>query len=149
MIVQGRGRRNTQRSYVYRIHELNFELNSQEGRTRGNDLSAPLLPLPWTIIHPIDEKSPLRGITPRGLEASNIEIIAIIDGLYEGSATSVQARFSWTHKEIIWNAKFAPMVFENSYKGCLESDYTKLSEVIFLEDDEENNATINPAASIN
>ena len=53
--------RDRARSYVYRIHELNFELNSQEGRTRGNDLPTPLLPLPWTIIHPIDEMSPLHG----------------------------------------------------------------------------------------
>jgi len=29
------------------------------------------------------------------------------------------------------------MVFENRQKGCLEADFAKLSEVVFLEEDEE------------
>ena len=53
---------------VFRLHELNFEINEQVGRVRGIDLSTPLLPLPWTIIHAMDENSPLYGATLSDLE---------------------------------------------------------------------------------
>lgn len=51
----------TDKRWVYRMHELNFELNSQVGRVRATSLSIPLLGLPWTVIHVMDETSPLYG----------------------------------------------------------------------------------------
>ena len=44
---------------VRRVHELNFEINSQVGRIRANDTSSPWLPLCWTITHAMDKNSPL------------------------------------------------------------------------------------------
>eukprot|EP01087_Luapelamoeba_hula_P019643 TRINITY_DN6534_c0_g1_i2.p1 TRINITY_DN6534_c0_g1~~TRINITY_DN6534_c0_g1_i2.p1 ORF type:complete len:472 (+),score=54.49 TRINITY_DN6534_c0_g1_i2:47-1462(+) len=121
---------------IFRVHELNFEINTQVGRVRGNDLPSPLLGLPWSVIHVMDHTSPLYGATPESLRESNTEIIGILDGLYEGSANSVQARWSWTFSEIIWNAKFVDMVGLNSSRTSYVADYSLLSQVRFLADGE-------------
>ncbi len=47
------------------------------------DFSSALLPLPWTVVHAMDERSPLHGATPASLAASDTEIIAILDGTDE------------------------------------------------------------------
>jgi hypothetical protein len=52
-------------------------------RARGVDFSSALLPLPWTVVHAMDERSPLHGATPASLAASDTEIIAILDGTDE------------------------------------------------------------------
>ena len=43
----------------WKIHELNFEIFNQVGRVRSKTMSNPLLPLSWTIVHPLDKDSPL------------------------------------------------------------------------------------------
>lgn len=52
-------------------------------RARGVDFSSALLPLPWTVVHVLDERSPLYGATPDSLAASDAEIIAILEGTDE------------------------------------------------------------------
>ncbi|KAL6078690.1 G protein-activated inward rectifier potassium channel 2, variant 2 [Balamuthia mandrillaris] len=78
---------------IFRIHELNFELNNQVGRVRSTDMSTPLLPLPWTIIHAMDKRSPLYGYTPELMRESNCEIIAVLDGIDEACSENLQARY--------------------------------------------------------
>jgi hypothetical protein len=54
-------------------------------RARGVDFSSALLPLPWTVVHAMDERSPLQGATAASLAASDTEIIAVLDGTDEAS----------------------------------------------------------------
>jgi len=53
-------------------------------------MAVPLLPLPWTIIHPIDRHSPLRNATPQSLAAAKTEIVAIVDGISEAVSDNFQ-----------------------------------------------------------
>lgn len=57
---------------VERVYELDFELTTQLGRVRGLNYSLPYLALPWTIIHTINEKSPLYGISPAQWNDPNV-----------------------------------------------------------------------------
>jgi len=65
------------------------------------------LPLTWTVVHPIDERSPLYGETPESLSRSRAEFLVLLKGFDETFSTTVQTRTSYTPEEVIWGARFA------------------------------------------
>lgn len=69
--------------------------------------SVVFIPLSWTVVHPIEESSPIYGITPQELERSRGEFLVLLTGMDETSAETVHARSSYMAPEIVWNAKFA------------------------------------------
>jgi inward rectifier potassium channel len=66
------------------------------------------LALTWTIVHPIDESSPLFGKTEKDLIRAQAEVIVLIKGFDETFSQIVHARNSYRFDEIEWNAKFTP-----------------------------------------
>jgi inward rectifier potassium channel len=63
-------------------------------------------PLSWTIVHPIDEKSPIYNLSKEEMEKADVEIVVYIKAYDETFSQHVHARFSYRHHEIIWGAKF-------------------------------------------
>lgn len=61
------------------------------------DFSSALLPLPWTVVHAMDERSPLFGATQDSLVASDAEIIAVLDGTDEVQTDTWAAIKNSTH----------------------------------------------------
>jgi len=70
--------------------------------------SVNMLPLTWTIVHPIDESSPFFGKTAEDLTRLQAEVIVLIKGFDETFGQSVHSRYSYRFDEIEWNAKFTP-----------------------------------------
>lgn len=68
-----------------------------------------LFPLTWTVVHPIDADSPLRGLDQRALLRQDAEVIAIVRATDETTRQSVQARTSYHARELRWGEKFSPM----------------------------------------
>jgi inward rectifier potassium channel len=66
------------------------------------------LPLTWTIVHPIDDASPLRDLTARELEALQAEFLILIKGYDDTFSQTVHARYSYRYDELVWEASFAP-----------------------------------------
>src|SRR6266567_2888328 len=66
------------------------------------------LPLTWTIVHPIDEDSPLRGKTSADLEGLQAEVIVLVKAWDETFSQTVHQRYSYHYGEIVWNARFTP-----------------------------------------
>lgn len=69
------------------------------------------LPLNWTIVHAIDEKSPLQGISQEELKQTDLELMIFIRAFDEVFSNTVVARWSYIPGEIIWGARFEPMYF--------------------------------------
>lgn len=65
------------------------------------------LPLTWTVVHPIDESSPLYGQTKEALRDSNSEVLVLLKAFDETFSTIVQTRTSFTFDDIVWGARFA------------------------------------------
>jgi inward rectifier potassium channel len=65
------------------------------------------LPLTWTVVHPVDEASPLRGETAESLQASQAEVLVLLKAFDEIFSTTVQTRTSYTSDEVVWGARFA------------------------------------------
>ena len=63
-------------------------------------------PLPWTIVHPIDEDSPLYGKTAEDLEMLEAELLIMIKGFDDSFSQQVIARSSYKYDEIEWDVKF-------------------------------------------
>lgn len=65
--------------------------------------------LNWTIVHPIDENSPMYGLSLDELRAARAEVIVFLKAFDEGFANTVVARTSYTADEMIEGGKFKPM----------------------------------------
>ncbi|HEX8183188.1 MAG TPA: hypothetical protein VF747_00505, partial [Blastocatellia bacterium] len=73
-------------------------------------------PLSWTIVHPIDEASPLHGLNHEDLRQTNAEFLILLTGIDETFSQTVHARSSYQADEVVWNAKFGD-VFNRSISG--------------------------------
>jgi inward rectifier potassium channel len=74
------------------------------------------LPLTWTIVHPIDETSPLYGKTYADLERWQAEFVVLIKGFDDTFSQVVHSRYSYRYDEVRWQAKFQP-AFEINAAG--------------------------------
>ena len=69
-------------------------------------------PLHWTIVHPIDEKSPLQGATAESLRESEAEFLILVTGTDETFSETVHSRSSYLAQEVVVGARFADMFVE-------------------------------------
>ena len=94
--------------------------------------SVDLFTLHWTVVHPITADSPLRGVTPESLRASQAELLILINAHEEAFSTRVATRASYWWDEIRWDAKFAS-VFATSTGGVVAIDVERLDRLDRLE----------------
>uniref|UniRef100_UPI00358FBCB7 ATP-sensitive inward rectifier potassium channel 1-like n=1 Tax=Myxine glutinosa TaxID=7769 RepID=UPI00358FBCB7 len=69
----------------------------------------PFVAAPFTAMHVIDGRSPLRTLTSSRLRASHFELIVLLDSTSETSSDTCQARTSYLPDEIIWGGNFCPL----------------------------------------
>jgi inward rectifier potassium channel len=68
--------------------------------------SSAVFALSWTVVHPIDESSPLFGETPESMKKSDLQLAAALVGIEEATAQTVHARHAWTHDLILFDHRF-------------------------------------------
>ena len=86
------------------------------------------LPLTWTIVHPIDQESPIWGKTPEDLQALQAEVLITIKGYDDTFNQAVLARYSYRHEEIVWGKRFVPAFFVDD-AGDLVLEVQKIGAV--------------------
>ncbi len=84
------------------------------------------LALSWTIVHPIDEDSPLFGKTAAELERLQAEFVIMIKAFDDTFAQSVHARYSYRYDEMVWQARFQP-AFEIDGEGNMVLNVDRVS----------------------
>jgi inward rectifier potassium channel len=94
---------------------------------------SPLFALSWTVMHPIDETSPLKHATPDSLARSRAELMVVIGGTDETFWQKIYARHLYRAKDIVWNARLAD-VLEFGQDGERILDYTRFHDVEPVED---------------
>jgi len=103
----------------YRYYELALERNKVEN-----------LSMNWTVVHPLDERSPLRGFTWEDMKASDVELYVLIRGFDDVYSNQVLQRTSYTYHEIRFNGKFIPMYRESDDGKTTILELHKLNEYI-------------------
>lgn len=72
--------------------------------------STPIIGLSWTLIHPIDEQSPLWGLTAADLARDSDLLVASISGYDESISASVVARQTYTAGAILFDHEFVDVI---------------------------------------
>ena len=88
-----------------------------------------LFPLNWTIVHVINDESPLWGRAAEDFEEMDIEVLAIISGYDDTFAQTVHSRRSYKWHEIKRGFKFLPMYYTHP-DGVTELALDKIDAVM-------------------
>jgi inward rectifier potassium channel len=100
---------------VRRFHTLALERDS-----------VTLLPTQWVVVHPIDERSPLHGLSESQIRAADPEIFVFLIALEETFSQPVHTRFSYADEQLVYGAKFSD-VFGSTAEGVVTIDVSRLS----------------------
>ncbi len=103
MLIQEDGQAN------YKYYDLPLERSKIES-----------LPMNWTVVHPIDEQSPLLGFSADDLKAADVELYVLVKGFNDVYSNTVLQRTSYTYDEIKINHRFTPMYKETETGTILE-----------------------------
>jgi inward rectifier potassium channel len=86
------------------------------------------LPLTWTVVHPIDETSPLWGRDADWIARQHTEFLIMIKAYDDTFFQTVHVRHSYRHDEVVWGARFVP-AFEADSQGRMVLELERLSEI--------------------
>jgi inward rectifier potassium channel len=88
----------------------------------------PSFALGWTLMHVIDEASPLHSQTAQSLREKDASIVLSVSGTDDTTGQVLSARTEYTSEDIHWNAAF-PDLLEEAADGTLNVDYTRFDQV--------------------
>lgn len=91
--------------------------------------SVSFLPLAWTLVHPIDENSPMFGFTEADFERLDVEIIVVVSAMDETFAQRVHTRTSYKSKETKFDYRFASLYNEIGTDEPISIDIRRLSRI--------------------
>jgi inward rectifier potassium channel len=87
----------------------------------------PVFALTWTIMHKIDEASPLYGWTAADAEASDASLVVTFHGHDEASSLAVRARNNYPVAAIAFDAAYVDIMRQDE-NGVLRIDYGKFHD---------------------
>ncbi len=90
---------------------------------------SPAMARSWTVLHPIDEKSPLHGMTPERAARDELELIVTVVGTDDTSLQPVHARRRYVDREIAWGARHADVLSEDA-GGNLILDVRRFHDIV-------------------
>jgi inward rectifier potassium channel len=85
-----------------------------------------VLTMNWTIVHPLNENSPLVDMTKEDLQNSEASFAILLRAFDDTFSQTVHSRTSYQCNEIVWDAKFKP-VFNRDENGRIVLDLSKIS----------------------
>ncbi len=118
--------------------EMSLVLLRQEVTAEGENLrrmidlklersKTPLFMVSWSVIHVIDETSPLFGATQESLEKDEIQIVATLLGYDSVLANTIHAKHAYNASTVVWDAHFKDAL-SRLPNGFLHVDYSLFHE---------------------
>jgi inward rectifier potassium channel len=101
-----------------RVHALELERSGM-----------PMFMLSWTVIHPLDAKSPLFGLSPENAGERLVGLIVSFSGVDDTMVQTVHARQMYNPADLRFRARFVDMI-DNSTPGTLIIDHAQLDELV-------------------
>ena len=86
-------------------------------------------PLSWTVVHPVDESSPLYQLTADDLRRSSAEFLILLSGMDETFSQTVHTRSSYHATDIVWDARFANVFNRRTGQERLTIDVRRLHDI--------------------
>ncbi|HEU0227943.1 MAG TPA: ion channel [Arachidicoccus soli] len=107
---------------TYKFYDLPLERNRVDS-----------LMMNWTVVHPIDENSPLLGLAAEDMQNLDFELYVLVRGFDDVYSSNVLKRTSYTFNEVIFNAKFTQMYHESEDGKTTILDLDKLGKFDLLD----------------
>lgn len=85
--------------------------------------------LSWTVMHVIDEESPLYGLSPEDWQDAQAEMIISMNGIDGTFGQVIHARYSYTIEEVAVGSKFVDILTVRE-DDLLEIDFSHFHEVV-------------------
>jgi inward rectifier potassium channel len=89
----------------------------------------PIFVLSWSVMHVIDEASPLMQLTWEDLVEKNVRIVVSLSGIDDWTGQLVHACHIYKYDEIVYNQRFADILTDNS-DGSVTMDYSQFNELV-------------------
>ncbi|HXZ10227.1 MAG TPA: ion channel [Paraburkholderia sp.] len=105
---------------IRRIHDLKLVRDQH-----------PVFLLGWSVMHVIDEDSPLFGETAESLAGCEATLLLTIAGSDETTTQTMSARYSWVSEDIRWMHRFVDVLDHRD--GVTHIDYSHFHEVAPLQ----------------
>jgi inward rectifier potassium channel len=78
-------------------------------------------------VHPLDDKSPLKDMTPEDLEKTQASFAILLRAFDDTFAQTVHSRTSYQHDDLVWGARFKP-AFDRDEDGRIVLDLSRINE---------------------
>lgn len=93
---------------------------TEDGQMRNRFFNAPLdiakantMTANWTLVHVINEESPLFGFSQEDILNAKTELLIFVQGFDETFSNTVMSRTSYTYEDFVYGAKFNAMYHPN------------------------------------
>jgi inward rectifier potassium channel len=103
---------------MYRLQDLTLVRDTSQALTRS-----------WTVMHVIDQTSPLFGMTPESLVEKEVEFFASVVGTDDTTLQPVHARHRYQTEDVAWGARHADVLSELP-DGQLQMDLSRFHEMV-------------------
>ncbi|WP_267222089.1 ion channel [Dyella silvae] len=104
--------------HIRRIHDLKLMRDRH-----------PVFTLSWSVMHIVDESSPLFGLDMAALQEAEATLMLSIEGIDETTSQPMLARNQWSHREWRWNHRYVDLVFDDEF-GVSHIDYGVFHHVL-------------------
>lgn len=88
------------------------------------------LAMNWTIVHPLDEDSPLVDMDKKDFEHHQVELVVTLKAFDETRAQNIFCRSSYKFSDIKWGEKFVPIKINFNNAGTMMYDLGTLNGTI-------------------
>lgn len=88
-----------------------------------------LLTMSWTLVHPIDEESPIYGWTEEEYKKNEVEFLVLIRAYEETFAQTVHTRSSFRYNELVFGAKFNSIILPAA-NGSVIVELNRINEYV-------------------
>jgi inward rectifier potassium channel len=93
---------------------------------------APALFRSFSVMHRIDDQSPMRTMSPRACAEQEVELLVSLVGTDDISLQPVHGRRRYLDRDIVWGARLADVLRERE-DGIVELDIRKFDEIVSTE----------------
>ena len=83
--------------------------------------------LNWTVVHPINEKSPLYGLNFAEIQERNLEFMILVSGIDDTFDQTIYQKYAYSPKDLLANQKWVKM-YDYNESGFAEIDFDKLNQ---------------------
>jgi inward rectifier potassium channel len=86
-----------------------------------------LLSLNWTVVHPLNDDSPIKDMTQEDMERDEAGFAVLLKAFDDTFSQTVHSRTFYTAEDMKWGAKFKP-IFDRDKDGRIVLDLSKISD---------------------